>query len=49
MPKQNFNKVAKNGHECSPVNLLNILRTHFPKNTSGRLLLSLGVTPFNVR
>ena len=26
-------------HGCSPVNLLNILRTSFPKNTSGRLLL----------
>ena len=26
-------------HGCSPVNLLHILRTPFPKNTSGRLLL----------
>ena len=27
-------------HECSPVNLLHIFRTHFPKNTSEWLLLS---------
>ena len=26
-------------HSCSPVNLLHILRTPFPENTSGRLLL----------
>ena len=26
-------------HRCSPVNLLRIFRTPFPKNTSGRLLL----------
>ena len=26
-------------HGCSPVNLLHISRTSFPKNTSGRLLL----------
>ena len=26
-------------HGCSPVNLLHIFRTTFPKNTSGRLLL----------
>ena len=26
-------------HRCSPVNLLYIFRTPFPKNTSGRLLL----------
>ena len=26
-------------HECSPVNLLHIFRTPFPKNTSGGLLL----------
>ena len=26
---------------CSPVNLLHILRTHFPENTSGGLLLNL--------
>ena len=26
-------------HECSPVNLLRIFRTPFPRNTSGRLLL----------
>ena len=28
-------------HECSPVNLLNIFRTPFLMNTSGRLLLCL--------
>ena len=28
-------------HGCSPVNLLHIFRTPFPKNTSGGLLLSL--------
>ena len=28
-------------HGCSPVNLLHIFRTPFPKNTSGRLLLSM--------
>ena len=27
-------------HGCSPVNLLHILRTLFPKNTTGRLLLN---------
>ena len=26
-------------HVCSPVNLLHIFRTFFPKNTSGELLL----------
>ena len=28
-------------HWCSPVNLLYIFRTPFPKNTSGRLLLKI--------
>ena len=27
-------------HRCSPVNLLYIFRTPFPRNTSGRLLLN---------
>ena len=27
-------------HGCSPVNLLHIFRTPFPKNNSGRLLLN---------
>ena len=31
MPKCDFNKVAKHG--CSAVNLLQISRAHFPKNT----------------
>ena len=28
-------------HECSPLNLLHIFRTPFPRNTSGRLLLDV--------
>ena len=28
-------------HGCSPVNLLHIFGTYFPKNTSGRLLLTI--------
>ena len=45
MPKCDFNKVALQfieiavWHEYSPVNLLYILRTPFPKNTSEGLLL----------
>ena len=34
----NFFEIALQ-HECSPVNLLHIFRTPFPRNTSGRLLL----------
>ena len=49
MPKCNFNKVALQSnfieiilrHGCSHVNLLHIFRTSFPKNTSGRVLMSL--------
>ena len=47
MPKCNFNKVACNfieitlRHGCSPINLLHIFRTVFPKNTSGGLLVPL--------
>ena len=46
MPKCDFNKVSNFieialRHGCSPVNLLHIFRTPFPKNTSGRLLLFL--------
>ena len=47
MPKRDFNKVALHIIEialrygCSPVNLLLIFRAPFPKNTSGRLLLSI--------
>ena len=44
MPKcdlqSNFIEIALR-HGCSPVNLLHIFRTPFPKNTSGRLLLHL--------
>ena len=45
MLKCDFNKVASNfieialRHGCSPVNLLDIFRTLFPKNISGGLLL----------
>ena len=41
MPKlhSNFIEIALR-HGCSPVNLLHIFRTPFPKNTSGWLLLS---------
>ena len=41
MPKCDFDKVARNfieialRHGCSPVNLLHIFRTPFPKNTTG--------------
>ena len=39
MPECDFNKVASLRHGCSPVNLLHIFRTPFPKNTSEGLLL----------
>ena len=45
MPNYDFNKVAKQfikitlRHGCSPVNLLHIFRTPFPKNISEGLLL----------
>ena len=38
--QSNFIKIAFR-HGCSPVNLVNISRTLFPKNTSGGLLLRL--------
>ena len=42
MPKCDFNKVELTPrHEFYPVNLLQIFRTPFLKNTSGRLLLKL--------
>ena len=47
MPKCDFNKAASNfteitlRHWSSPVCLLHIFRTPFPKNTSGRLLLKI--------
>ena len=37
----NFIEIALR-HGCSPVNLLHIFRTPFPKNTSGWLLLDGG-------
>ena len=53
MPKCDFNKVVKQSnfieialrHECSPVNLLDIFRTAYRRNTSGWLLL-YGTGPF---
>ena len=36
--QSNFTEIALR-HGCSPVNLLHIFRTPFPKNTSGQLLL----------
>ena len=44
MPKCDFNKVAVQlafRHGCSPVNLLHIFRTPFPKNASAWLLLKM--------
>ena len=47
MPKRDFTKVAKQLYWnntstwCSPVNLLHIFRTPFPRDTSGWLLLNL--------
>ena len=38
--QNNFIEIARR-YVCSPVNLLRILRTHFPSNTSGWLFLSL--------
>ena len=34
-------------HRCFPVNFMKFLRTPFLQNTSGRLLLSFGLNPFN--
>ena len=47
MPKCDFDKIVQLEieieiafrHGCSPVNLLYIFRTPFPKNTSGELLM----------
>ena len=36
--RSNFIEITHR-HGCSPVNLMHIFRTPFPKNTSGRLLL----------
>ena len=41
----NNNEIAL-WHGCFPVNLLHIIRTPFPTNTSGRLLLCQYVNPF---
>ena len=53
MPKCDFNKVASNfieitfPHGYSPVNLMHIFKTPFPRNTSGGLLLSIKFLPGN--
>ena len=41
----NFIEIALH-HQCSPVNLLHIFRTAFPRNTSGWLLLHFGLNVF---
>ena len=41
MQQSNFIKIALR-HGCSPINLLHIFRTPFPKNTPGSLLLNDG-------
>ena len=38
LPKCNFIEISLR-HWCSSVNLLHVFRTHFPRNTSGCLLL----------
>ena len=40
--QSNFIKITLQ-HGCSPVNLLHIFRTPFPKNTSGGLSLSFAI------
>ena len=49
MPKYDFNNFIEITlrHGCSPVNLLHIFRSPFPKNTSGRRML-LVETSFKV-
>ena len=41
--QSNFIEIALR-HGCSPINLLHIFRTPFPRNTSRWLLLKVGVT-----
>ena len=43
--QSNFIKIPP-CHGCSPVNLLHIFRTPFPKNTSGWLLLDIQILEF---
>ena len=53
MPKCDFKKIVCNyieialRHRCSPANLLHIFGTPLPKNTSGWLLLKIGVSSSN--
>ena len=55
MPKCDFNKFASNfievalRHGCSPLNLLHIFKTHFPKNTSRRMFLSVQCVDCNIK
>ena len=52
MPKSDFNKVEKQlieialRHGCSPVNLLHVFRTSFPRSTSWWLLLKTIIVYF---
>ena len=46
--QSNFFEIALR-HGCSPVNLLHIFRTPFPKNTSGWLLLKSECSPQYLR
>ena len=43
---ENMQQILALRHGCSPVNLLHILRTPFPRNTSGWLLLYICITRF---
>ena len=43
---ENMQKILALRHGCSPVNLLHIFRTPFPRNTSGWLLLYICITRF---
>ena len=42
----NFIEIALR-HGCSPVNLLHIFRTPFPRNTSGSMLLQTDVLDYH--
>ena len=44
--QNNFIEITRR-YACSPVNLLHILRTHFPSNTSGWLFLILCKVAFH--
>ena len=50
MPKFDVNKVANHTSAwvCSPLNLLHIFRTHFPKSTSEGLLLTCVINALQI-